>query len=169
MSPPIRGDYPKARSLYEESLILGREAGNKRVIASTLNSLGEAVAHQGNYSEARSVLEESLALNREIGDKNGIANTLLNLGAIATYQGVAAVYARQDDVRRGAIFGAAASVLYESMGVLRSPSEQVKTDDLVAQARAALGEEAFATAWAKGQAITWEQAVEMALGVDAGR
>ena len=40
---------------------------------------------------------------------------------------------------------------------------QVRLDSTATEARASLGEQAFARAWAEGQAMTLEQAVEYAL------
>jgi hypothetical protein len=48
-----------------------------------------------------------------------------------------------------------------SLQPLAHPAERAKA---VAAARAALGEEAFAGAWAEGQAMTVEQAITCALG-----
>jgi hypothetical protein len=47
------------------------------------------------------------------------------------------------------------------------PSQQAVCASAQADARAALGEEAFARAWAEGQAMSAEQAVEYALRDDA--
>jgi hypothetical protein len=44
--------------------------------------------------------------------------------------------------------------------------ERGEHDGYIAAARAQLGEEAFAAAWAEGQAMTLEQAIDEALGAD---
>ena len=82
-----QGDYAAARSLYEESLAIRRELGDKRGIAISLNSLGHVVREQGEYAKARSFYGESLAIRRELGDKRGIAVSLNNLGNVAHDQG----------------------------------------------------------------------------------
>ena len=76
-----QGDYPTARSLYEQSLALFRELGDKRGHGSVLQQPGDMwPISQGDYPTARSLYEQSLALRRELGDKRGIASSLLNLG-----------------------------------------------------------------------------------------
>jgi predicted ATPase/class 3 adenylate cyclase/Tfp pilus assembly protein PilF len=82
-----QGEYVAARSLYEESLALRRELGDKLGIAASLNNLALVAQQQGDYDTARSLLEESLALRRELGDKLGIALSLGNLGNVAQQQG----------------------------------------------------------------------------------
>jgi predicted ATPase/DNA-binding SARP family transcriptional activator len=83
----IQGEHGKAKLLYEESLALSRELGDKQGIASSLNNLG-VMAHQlGDSDTGRAMQEESLALRRELGDKQGIAASLNNLGVIAQEQG----------------------------------------------------------------------------------
>jgi tetratricopeptide (TPR) repeat protein len=82
-----QGDYTSARSLYEESLNLARELGDKAGVAISLNNLGLVAYLQGDHTSARSLYEESLALKRELGDKRGVAISLSNLGLAALEQG----------------------------------------------------------------------------------
>jgi DNA-binding NarL/FixJ family response regulator len=53
------------------------------------------------------------------------------------------------------------------MGVQLTPRERADRDAALDAARAAEGEDAFRTAWAAGQALKGEQAVELALFVAA--
>jgi predicted ATPase/DNA-binding CsgD family transcriptional regulator len=82
-----QGDFSSARSLLEEALVLGREAGDKQSISLSLNNLAGVAADQGDYTKARALHEESLALRRELGDRSGIAGSLGNLGFVAMEQG----------------------------------------------------------------------------------
>lgn len=81
-----QGDYTTARALFEESLRLWREMGNKRGIASTLNDLGWMAWRQGDYAVARALSAEGLALWQDLGERQGIATALTNLGWIAQHQ-----------------------------------------------------------------------------------
>ena len=83
----MQGDYVVARALYEESLKIKRELGNKQGIAASLRNLGCVTQEQGDYAAARALHEESLTLCRELGDKFGIAYSLLNLGHVAQAHG----------------------------------------------------------------------------------
>jgi predicted ATPase/DNA-binding winged helix-turn-helix (wHTH) protein len=82
-----QGDYTTARALFEESLALWREIGNKRGVASALNDLGWMAWRQGDYAVARVLSAEGLALWQDLGETHGIATALTNLGWVAHHQG----------------------------------------------------------------------------------
>jgi predicted ATPase/class 3 adenylate cyclase/transcriptional regulator with XRE-family HTH domain len=82
-----QSDYASARAMYEESLAIFRELGDKKGIAQSLDGLGIIAYDQGDHVSGRSQMEESLAIRRELGDKKGIAQSLNNLGNAAQYQG----------------------------------------------------------------------------------
>jgi non-specific serine/threonine protein kinase len=83
----IQDDFGPATALYEESLALQRELGDRQGIAACLNNLGNVAIDQGDYERAAILLEESLALRREMGDPWAIAQSLNNLGRVARGQG----------------------------------------------------------------------------------
>jgi predicted ATPase/class 3 adenylate cyclase len=82
-----RGEPERAAELVERSLAVFREQGERRRVASALNSLGSIKRGLGDFESARSLLEESIALRRELGDEAGAAGALSNLGVIAFEQG----------------------------------------------------------------------------------
>jgi len=82
-----QGDYPSASALYEESLAIFRELGDRSGIAASLGNLGNVAVNQGDHPAARALQEQSLAIYRELGDRFGTANTLNNLGVVALNQG----------------------------------------------------------------------------------
>ena len=63
----------------------------------------------------------------------------------------------------GALLWASAERLREEIGAPLPPQNKEKQERKVAEARAALGEAAFATAWETGRAMTWEGAIAYAL------
>jgi tetratricopeptide (TPR) repeat protein len=81
------GDYDEAHRLYEQSLEIKKEFGDRSGIAMTLHQLGMLAYLQGDYKKARSKYEESLYIAKELGNKPGIASTLHNMGAISQDQG----------------------------------------------------------------------------------
>lgn len=99
-----QGDYMVASKLYEESLAIRRELGDKPGIAALLNNQGNLAYHQSNYAAARKLFEKSLAIRRELGDKPGIAALLNNQGNLAYYQGN---------------YAAARELIEESLAILR--------------------------------------------------
>jgi predicted ATPase/DNA-binding winged helix-turn-helix (wHTH) protein len=82
-----QGDYATARALFEESLTLWREIGNKRGIASALNDLGWMAWRQGDYAVAQALSAESLGLWQDLGETQGVATALTNLGWTAHHRG----------------------------------------------------------------------------------
>ncbi len=82
-----RGEPEHAAELVERSLAVFREQGERRRVASALNSLGSIKRGLGDFESARSLLEESIALRRELGDEAGTAWALSNLGVVAFEQG----------------------------------------------------------------------------------
>jgi predicted ATPase/DNA-binding SARP family transcriptional activator len=80
----VRGDYPTAHTLLEESLQIWRAVGDKRSLIDTLHSLGLVLYNHGDYGQARIRYEESLGLDPEAGDRK---TALHNLGLIVYEQG----------------------------------------------------------------------------------
>jgi tetratricopeptide (TPR) repeat protein len=64
----------------QSALELARTAGERRVEALALGSLGLAYHALGKSQEAKEFLQQSLPIFKEIGDRNGEANSLGNLG-----------------------------------------------------------------------------------------
>ena len=89
-----------------------------------------------------------------MGDKRGVAEG---------FEGVATALRNMGEVRRAATLLAAAGALRESIGLPLTGIKQVEYDTEVAKARAQMGEEPFAAAWAQGRTLSWEQALALAL------
>ena len=70
------GDLDKAHLLFNRSLDLSREIGEKRSIASSLSALAYLAMQQRDFSLARSLSEESLSISRQLGDKVSVADCL---------------------------------------------------------------------------------------------
>jgi predicted ATPase/DNA-binding SARP family transcriptional activator len=155
------GDYGTARALLEESLTLFRELEHTQDRATglwgmvhSLPNMARVARVEGDYGAARALLEESLTIKQELGLKQYIVTDLEALAAIAVEQA--------EPTRAARLFGAAES-FREAFRYPLPPPERAEHDRSVAAARAALGEEAFAAAWAEGRAMTLEAAIRYAL------
>ena len=153
----VEGEYTKARSLLEESIALARKMGNQRNIALGLLILGSSAFAQSDYVTARALYEESLALLRKIDFQFMMAYCLEHLAAVAVAQGQPTVGVR--------LWGAVEK-LREGTGLPRPPLLGLLFEQAVAAARTALGEEAFATAWAQGRTAPLEQVITDVLKMD---
>jgi predicted ATPase len=75
-----QGEPEAALRLFERSLAIWRELGDRDKQARELSSLGVTHRWLGHLDTARSVLEESIAIAREIGSDLRLAGALTNLG-----------------------------------------------------------------------------------------
>jgi len=145
-----QGDAAMARSLVEEGLLLYREIGGwEEGIGESLSVLGKVAAVQGDYTGARAFYKESLTFPGEM-DAVWIASSLEGLAGVVAVQ--------RDSMWAGWLYGAA-EALRESVGTPLPLVERTSYERSVAAARAQLGEQAFATAWAEGRTMTPEQAL----------
>jgi tetratricopeptide (TPR) repeat protein len=103
-------DLALARSLYEESLAIGRDLGDTACVVSALNALAFVARHVGDPARARALLEECLELSQQAADERAVARSLINLGqqilkfdhdpeaAHALYENALAIAERLNDV-----------------------------------------------------------------------
>jgi predicted ATPase/class 3 adenylate cyclase len=81
------GDYPTAQKLYEETIALRRELGDKgSIVLGLLNNLALTTLAQGEIARTRAILEEALESARGLGHKQLAATILGNLGTLAFSQ-----------------------------------------------------------------------------------
>jgi tetratricopeptide (TPR) repeat protein len=150
------GQYDRARCLLERSVSLNRGRGAVLQIAANLNNLGLCALRQGSLEEATSLFSESLRTKREMGNSPG--------GIVYGVEGLAQVAAARGQWERATcLLGAADALHAEGGSPRRPPSEGAHDEQILACARIALAEPAFAAAWSRGAAMTVEQAVAYAL------
>jgi non-specific serine/threonine protein kinase len=150
----IEGDYDRAAEAYEECLNLCREIGNKQREAFAIGNLGLVDQHRGDYELAESRMIESLILCNDLNSKYPIAMRLAFLSGPAA--------ARGNPERAAQLLGASDALL-KAMGLGLQVADQPEIDRYEAAARERLDEEAFKSAWKKGQAMSLEQATAFAL------
>jgi predicted ATPase/class 3 adenylate cyclase len=82
-----QGEPAAARQLFERSLAMWRELGDRDMQARELNSLGIAQNRLGDLEVARATLAESIAIARELGSPVRLAAGLTNLGQVESAAG----------------------------------------------------------------------------------
>ncbi len=142
-----QGETTTARSLIEQSHTFWQKAGNQGMLASTRALLGKVLAVEGDHIAAQTLYEESLLRGLALVD---IAPTAEGLAVVAEGQGETTWAVR---------LLATAAALRDSLGTPLPPVSRADYERCVATARAQLGEQAFAVAWAEGRGMTWEQAL----------
>src|SRR6266699_2645143 len=142
-----QGEATTARRLIEQSHALWQEIDNQGMLASTGSLLAKVLAVEGDHTAARKAYEESLLGGLAIVD---IAPAL---------EGLAVVAAEQGETTWAVRLLAAAAAQRDSLGTPLPPVYRANYERFLADARAQLGEQAFAATWAGGRGMTWEQAL----------
>ncbi len=83
----FQGNYDAALNLFQQSLAISRDLGDKQRIADSLDFIGHLIRDRGDYARAKALHEEGLALSRELGSNRGVADALYGLGRVAASQG----------------------------------------------------------------------------------
>jgi non-specific serine/threonine protein kinase len=148
------GDVDRAITLHTEAYAMARESGNPWFLSISLCNLGYDVLQQNDYARASGYFADGLKLNRQGDFPWAIAEGLDGMAGVACGQN------RHE--RAGRLLGAA-STLREALGDHRLPAAQAHYERWTASTRKVLGDAAFDEAWAEGQAMTLEHAVEYAL------
>ena len=146
----------EAIALYEEALGLARRAGDQHSIAALLRSAGVLALTRHDHARALATLRESLGISFALRDR-----TCGALGLDALARALGAVGRAGQAIR---VFAAAAA-LREATGMVVPAAGRAAHDRWVAEARRGLDDQAFAAAWAEGRALTFEQAVALAIAV----
>jgi non-specific serine/threonine protein kinase len=150
----LQGDFGRATTLLQEGLALRRAMADKPGMAESLYTLGWALAMQGEYEPAAALLEECLLLSQEIGAKNAATDSLEVLAWVAAGRG---------QPHWAAQLGGAAEAIRHILGIPVQPDWQASHEEAVQAMREALGEKVFAAAWAAGRALSFEEAIALAL------
>jgi predicted ATPase/DNA-binding SARP family transcriptional activator len=147
------GDYERAQPLFAESLALLRERGDTANVARSLFNLGAVALKLDRPAESEQRLREGLTAARDAGDKEDLSWILLGLAAVAA--------SKSEAERAGALLGASSGLLRE-MGAEFKPFERKLHQETAARLAQQLGDRQLEEALARGQALTLDEAVEVA-------
>ncbi len=150
-----RGDLDAAVRALAEAIGGARALSDRLATATSLIGLGLVARRRGEPERALALGREALTLLREMGKPNGIA---LAFGLLATAMAAAG---RAEAAAR--LLGVSVA-LRDKLSILQPAYEREDTEQALAPARAALGEAAWAAAFAAGRALSLEDAVREALG-----
>ena len=148
-----RGDNALARRRFEESLALHRSLDDTWGVSRALTRLALALTESQEYTAARDLLAESLAIERAVDDRPGLVFSLDAFVELAV---------AEDLLTRAARLCGCASVLRESVGTHAVDLGWPDHEHRIVALRSALGEEAFATEWAHGRALTLDESLAYA-------
>jgi hypothetical protein len=152
-----RGDCRAARPLLEERLAICRELGGSEALIHALGGMGHLERDEGDYVRARALYQESLLLRQELGHQIALAQSLEDFAVLA---------GRERHAERAIRLLGAGEAFCERLGARPPVADATDYERTVAAGRAALGEAAFAAAWAEGRAMSLDEALEYALSED---
>ncbi|WP_217915458.1 ATP-binding protein [Miltoncostaea marina] len=148
------GRLEEAEPRFREALAAARGVGNRRYTSRILVGMGTLAAARSDWAAARAQFEEASAIAGEYGDRWLVATTSLpNLARVHLAEGRAEV---------ATVVLGAAEAGRDAIGVPIPAREAAQHDEMVAEARTALGEAAFARAWAAGRGMALDEALSTA-------
>ena len=153
------GDVPRAVILNESLLMFARERLAPLDLWLPILLTAKSLNDLGNHSRAQSLLDELMMLLMGMfGAKHGYYSNL--------FDAAACVASGRGDAIRAAKLLAISDVELTMMNGRRFSNNDMEIAPYIAKARAALGEEAYAAAYAEGCAMTLDQAIAYALSQD---
>ena len=147
------GDYRASLEYSLEAAALFRELGDETGTVVALLNVGWSALVLGDAALAGETIREGVAAAGRLGASQWIAGGALVLGAV--------LVAEHEDERAAQLLAAAASLREELGTGFNDAGEERIHERAVADAKAALGEKAFAAAWARGQAMQADEIVEL--------
>ena len=151
--------FGRATALFKESDALLRRAGDTWGLLAVLLQWGAFANRQGDHERAATLYGECLSLARNLGSTWIMGESLWGLASVAR---------SQKRLERAVRLYGAANALLNAIGAPGPPAIRAVIEQSLAAARAELGEEAFAAAWAAGRAMPVDEAVAEALRKDEG-
>jgi predicted ATPase/transcriptional regulator with XRE-family HTH domain len=150
----VLGQRDAALELSTEALDLADASGNVGLIAVTRGMLSLLALDRGEIGRAASLAGDALTISWEIGDPWGVPNSLEVTAAVMS------AGQRAESATR--VYGAAFA-LRAASGIPISGCDRTEVERDLASLRAVLSEMAFAHAWAVGERLSPDDAVELAL------
>ena len=147
------GDLDAAEAVLLEALPVARGANMRAHVTRCLLHASRLAARRGDFEHAEASAHEALELSLACGAQVGAAAALAALAAPA---------ASVESYAEAARLRAAADAILTSLRFVRLPEEKTEDDALVAQLRAALGDDDFDAATAEGATLDFDAAVAYA-------
>jgi predicted ATPase/class 3 adenylate cyclase len=150
----LEGDPARARSLITEGLELSRESARYVEVAIAKHELGLVALDQGELDEAIGHFREAVRDRVSFG---------MVPATTASVEGIMMVEAARGNGERAATLAGAAAAERRRIGAKLPPAILVLIESAVARAREAIGDEEFAAAWARGERLSLDETLALAL------
>ena len=189
----LDGDYKKARAFYMEMQEHNSLLGDKEIRSAIITKLGRLAREEGNLDQAQAYLEEALAAARELEHNRDIMHGLVELGNTFYLQGYIEKFKQnfiegihlakgrsriaksrflvimlysiciENPENSARLLGAIHSSCSEMDDRISPLIKRIYYDRAETHARKALGDAAFESAFAEGQKMSVDEALDLAL------
>ena len=149
----MEGDDSRAEQIYASTLATYRASGDQRRAAGEVFNLGFIYLHQGHVAKALEQFKAALEEYRTIKGEPGIAYCLTGFAAVAAVE--------NQPSRAAQLYGAAGAAL-KRLGITLDPDDQLDWDRYTEIARRQTKEGDYAADYAKGQALSLDEAIVVA-------
>jgi len=146
------GDIPGARTHLEAAIQIAEALGRPHPLES--GNLGDLLLAEHDLGGARSTYEDVVRIARRTGDKNHLASAIDGLARLAT---------DLKDWPRAAMLHGAAQALHDTTGAPWEPPAARRRQESLDQAGGALGGKQLQRAYTDGMALSFDQAIDLAL------
>jgi predicted ATPase len=147
------GDTAAARAHLEAAVRAAETIGVPHLVA--LGNLADVLRAEQDFDGARSGFEDVVRISRRTGHKYALAGAFLGLAFLAADLG---------NWRRAAVLYGAEHALVDQIGYRWNRLDASRRKESLDQARAVLGDEQLQQAYAQGMALSFDQAIDLALG-----
>jgi hypothetical protein len=144
-----QGACARGAAMVEEALALAREAGDDGAMGEVHYHHATLLCKQGDRERAARAYRESLRVCHRHGFRTGMIECL---------EGLAGLHVDVGRPERAARIWGSVATARTTVGLPLRPRERPRHDRQVEVARAMLGADGFAQAWAEGQLMDLEQA-----------
>jgi hypothetical protein len=148
-----RGDYAGAKAHFMEVAILMDELGLRMSVLWSRAHLGMVALREGSLIEARQILIDTIRNFQVDGNMDGV---------IFSFEGLAGVFAAMDQAEAAAHLIGWADAARARIINPRPFLEQKDVDGSTAASKAKIGSAAYQAAYAAGQAMNLDEAVQLA-------
>jgi predicted ATPase/class 3 adenylate cyclase len=150
----IQKQFDKAREKFKIAMQTMQETGSKRNVVMIKSDLAHVLRYEGNYSQAISAYQETIKEWERIGHRAAVAHQLECLAFIAK--------AIEQPDKAARLLGAA-EALRQKIEIDMTPPEREEYEKEIAELKANIEKEEFASLWAEGRSMTMDEAIELAL------
>ena len=149
-----RKNYDEARALIEKAVHVYQETNASFNIILAKSALAHMERELGNHTIALDLYRETIVAFRDAGQTGAVAHQLECFGFIAL---------AQNQNERALRLIAAANALREKGGTPMTPDEQIYYDEQLKCLRERMEPMAFESAWSKGNALSMDDAITLAI------